>query len=231
MTRVLPLRSSMLATEHMRAAQHRRKFTSPRGTLGVETKVSEAVFFFWCLLGMVSIMSYRNADNSYSMWKGGPASTWFTAFALRVMGQVHRYVPQSQDSICNALMWLIEHCQLENGSFKENSHYQPLKLQGTLSTEAQETALYLTAFTVIGIRKAFDICPLLKISTALAKADTFLLENTLSTQSTFTLAIAAYALSLGDKSHRQFRSIVSALKRKASVKGIAGSTHSSASVY
>uniref|UniRef100_A0A671FPC3 Complement C5 n=1 Tax=Rhinolophus ferrumequinum TaxID=59479 RepID=A0A671FPC3_RHIFE len=167
--------------------------------------------------GMVSIMSYRNADNSYSMWKGGPASTWFTAFALRVMGQIHRYVPQSQDSICNALMWLIENCQLENGSFKE-SHYQPLKLRGTLSTEAQETALYFTAFTVIGIRKAFDICPLLKISTALAKADTFLLENTLSAQNTFTLAIAAYALSLGDKTHRQFRSIVSALKRKASVK-------------
>lgn len=168
--------------------------------------------------GMVSIMSYRNADYSYSMWKNGPANTWFTAFALRVMGQIHRYVPQSQDSICNSLMWLIEQCQLENGSFKENSHYQPLKLQGTLTTEARETALYLTAFTVIGIRKSIDICPLLRVSTALAKADTFLLENTLSAQSTFTLAIAAYALSLGDKTHRQFRSIISALKRKASVK-------------
>lgn len=59
-----------------------------------------------------------------------------------------------------------------------------------------------------------------KISTALTKADTFLLENTLSTQSTFTLAIAAYALSLGDKSHPQFHSIVSTLKRKALVKGM-----------
>nr|XP_054365064.1 complement C5 [Mirounga angustirostris] len=169
--------------------------------------------------GLVSIMSYRNVDYSYSMWKGGSASTWLTAFVLRVLGQVNKYINQNQNSICNALLWLVENSQLENGSFKENSHYQPVKLQGTLPIEAQENVLYLTAFTVIGIRKAFDICPTVKISMALTKADTFLLENTLSAQSTFTLAISAYALSLGDRSHPQFHSIVSALKKKALVKG------------
>ncbi|XP_062938108.1 complement C5 isoform X2 [Cynocephalus volans] len=169
--------------------------------------------------GLVSIMSFRNADHSYSMWKGGGASTWLTAFALRVLGQVNKYVEQNQNSICNSLLWLIENCQLENGSFKEKSQYLPIKLQGTLSLEARENTLYLTAFTVIGIRKTFDICPLVNINTALTKADTFLLENTLPAQSTFTLAIAAYALSLGDKTHPRFRSIVSALKREAVVKG------------
>uniref|UniRef100_A0A8C6E5B4 Complement C5 n=1 Tax=Moschus moschiferus TaxID=68415 RepID=A0A8C6E5B4_MOSMO len=169
--------------------------------------------------GMVSITSFRNADYSYSMWKGGSASTWLTAFALRVLGQISKYVDQNQNSICNSLLWLLEKCQLENGSFKENSDYQPVKLQGTLPVEAQEKTLYLTAFAVIGIRKSFDICPTEKISTAVSKADIFLHENALSTQSAFTLAIAAYALSLGDKAHPQFRSIVSALKKKAFVKG------------
>lgn len=169
--------------------------------------------------GLVSIMSYRNTDYSYSMWKGGSASTWLTAFALRVLGQVNKYINQDQNSICNSLLWLVENCQLENGSFKENSQYKPVKLQGTLPSEAQENTLYLTAFSVIGIRKAFDICPIMKINTALTKADTFLLENTHLDQSTFTLAIAAYALSLGDNTHPQFRSFVSALKKKASVKG------------
>uniref|UniRef100_A0A8C6RI27 Hemolytic complement n=1 Tax=Nannospalax galili TaxID=1026970 RepID=A0A8C6RI27_NANGA len=169
--------------------------------------------------GMVSIMSYKNADHSYSMWKGGSASTWLTAFALRVLGQVDKYVKQDQNSICNSLLWLIENCQLENGSFKENSNYLPIKLQGTLPVETQETTLYLTAFSVIGIRKAFDICPLEKISTALTKADSFMLENALPSKSIFTLAIVAYALSLGDRAHPSFRSIVSALKREALVKG------------
>uniref|UniRef100_A0A673U5T1 Complement C5 n=1 Tax=Suricata suricatta TaxID=37032 RepID=A0A673U5T1_SURSU len=169
--------------------------------------------------GMVSIMSYRNADYSYSMWKGGSASTWLTAFALRVLGQLNKYIEQNQNSICNTLLWLIENCQLENGSFKEKSDYQPIKLQGTLPVEAREKALYLTAFAVIGIRKSFDMCPLMKINAALTKAETFLLENTLSAQSTFTLAIGAYALSMGDRTHPQFRSIVLALKKKALVKG------------
>ncbi|XP_057580194.1 complement C5-like [Hippopotamus amphibius kiboko] len=169
--------------------------------------------------GMVSIMSFRNADYSYSMWKGGIASTWLTAFALRVLGQVSKYVDQNQNSICNSLLWLVENCQLENGSFKENSNYQPIKLQGTLPIEAREKTLYLTAFAVIGIRKAFDICPLEKVSTAVTKADAFLLENTLSARSTLTLAIAAYALSLGDKAHPRLRPIVSALKKEALVKG------------
>lgn len=52
-----------------------------------------------------------------------------TAFALRVLGQVSKYVDQEQNSICNSLLWLVENCQLENGSFKENSDYQPIKLQ------------------------------------------------------------------------------------------------------
>ncbi|KAM5298508.1 complement C5 [Ctenodactylus gundi] len=169
--------------------------------------------------GMVSIMSYRNLDYSYSMWKGGDSSTWLTAFALRVLGQVNKYVEQNQNSICNSLLWLVDNCQLENGSFKEHSHYHPIKLQGTLPVEAKQNALYLTAFTVIGIRKAFDVCPLMKISTALTKADNFLLENVLPSQNTFTLAIVAYALSLGDKMHPRFHSIVTALKKEASVKG------------
>lgn len=59
---------------------------------------------------------------------------WFlsqrlTAFALRVLGQISKYVDQNQNSICNSLLWLLEKCQLENGSFKENSDYQPVKLQ------------------------------------------------------------------------------------------------------
>ncbi|KAM7316887.1 hypothetical protein ACRRTK_024618 [Alexandromys fortis] len=170
--------------------------------------------------GLVSISSYRNRDYSYSMWKGGSASTWLTAFTLRVLGQVAKYVKQDQNSICNSLLWLVEKRQLENGSFQENSEYMPIKLQGTLPAEAQENALYLTAFSVIGIRKAMDICPLMKIDTALTKADSFLLAKALTSKSTFTLAIVAYALSLGDKTHPQFRSIVSALKREASVKAV-----------
>lgn len=66
-------------------------------------------------------------------------------------------------------------------------------------------------------------CRFQKINAALTRADAFLLEGAPSARSTFTLAIAAYALSLGDRTHPQFYSIVSGLKRKALVKGTARS--------
>uniref|UniRef100_A0A8D0PR72 Complement C5 n=1 Tax=Sus scrofa TaxID=9823 RepID=A0A8D0PR72_PIG len=167
-----------------------------------------------------SWIHFHCATHHFSAWvQANSIAIMLTAFALRVLGQASKYIDQDLNSICNSILWLVEKCQLGNGSFKENSEYQPIKLQGTLPIEAQENTLYLTAFAVIGIRKAFDLCPLMKISMALTKADTFLLENTRSTRSTFALAIAAYALSLGDKSHPQFRSIVSALKKEALVKG------------
>lgn len=46
-----------------------------------------------------------------------------------MLGQLNKYIKQNQNSICNTLLWLVENCQLENGSFKENSDYQPIKLQ------------------------------------------------------------------------------------------------------
>uniref|UniRef100_A0A8B9P1U9 Complement C5 n=1 Tax=Apteryx owenii TaxID=8824 RepID=A0A8B9P1U9_APTOW len=109
--------------------------------------------------GIVSILSFRNSDFSYSMWKNGQASTWLSAFALRIFGQVNQYISLDQISVCNSLLWLIDNCQMPDGSFNEFSTYQPVKLQGTLPTEAKEKSLYLTAFSVIGIEKTIKICP------------------------------------------------------------------------
>uniref|UniRef100_A0A8C8A813 Complement C5 n=1 Tax=Otus sunia TaxID=257818 RepID=A0A8C8A813_9STRI len=170
-------------------------------------------------LGIVSILSFRNSDFSYSMWKNGQASTWLTAFALRVLGEVNRYINLDQISICNSLLWLIDNCQMPDGSFSEFSNYQPVKLQGTLPREAEEKSLYLTAFCVIGIEKAIKICPTQKIHDAKNKAGDYLMKNVQSAQSPFTMAIASYALALVDLNHESARSAFSALKKEAFVIG------------
>ncbi|XP_072208870.1 complement C5 isoform X1 [Excalfactoria chinensis] len=169
--------------------------------------------------GIVSILSFRNSDFSYSMWKNGKASTWLTAFALRILGQVNQYINLDQISVCNSLLWLIDNCQMPDGSFSEFSDYQPVKLQGTLPREAKEKSLYLTAFSVIGIEKSIKICPTQKIHDAKNKAGDYLLKNAQSAQSPFTMAIISYALALVDLNHQAARSLFSALKREASVIG------------
>lgn len=52
-----------------------------------------------------------------------------TAFALRILGQVNQYINLDQISVCNSLLWLIDNCQMPDGSFSEFSNYQPVKLQ------------------------------------------------------------------------------------------------------
>uniref|UniRef100_A0A8B9PEZ1 Complement C5 n=1 Tax=Apteryx owenii TaxID=8824 RepID=A0A8B9PEZ1_APTOW len=169
--------------------------------------------------GIVSILSFRNSDFSYSMWKNGQASTWLSAFALRIFGQVNQYISLDQISVCNSLLWLIDNCQMPDGSFNEFSTYQPVKLQGTLPTEAKEKSLYLTAFSVIGIEKTIKICPTQRIHDARNRAVDYLLRNVQSAESPFTMAITTYALALVDLNHHSARSAFSALKKEAFVIG------------
>uniref|UniRef100_A0A8D2N1R1 Complement C5 n=1 Tax=Zonotrichia albicollis TaxID=44394 RepID=A0A8D2N1R1_ZONAL len=169
--------------------------------------------------GIVSISSFRNADCSYSMWKNGQASTWLTAFALRILGQVNQYINLDKMSICDSLLWLIDNCQMSDGSFHEFSNYQPVKLQGTLPREAKEKSLYLTAFSLIGIDKSMKICPTQKIHDARSRAGDYLAQNVQQAQSPFTMAITAYALALLDPNHGAAREAFSALRREAFVIG------------
>ncbi|XP_065709868.1 complement C5 [Patagioenas fasciata] len=187
--------------------------------LGPETLTSRTRLRRKMKEGIVSILSFRNSDFSYSMWKNGQASTWLTAFALRILGQVNQYINLDQISVCNSLLWLIENCQMPDGSFSEFSDYQAVKLQGTLPREAKEKSLYLTAFSLIGIEKSIQICPTQKIHDAKNKAGDYLMKNVQSAQSPFTMAITSYALALVDLNHLSARAAFSALKKEASVIG------------
>ncbi|XP_030063429.1 complement C5 [Microcaecilia unicolor] len=168
--------------------------------------------------GIISILSFRNKDFSYSMWNDNVPSTWLTAFALRIFGQVHRHVPLDEMAICNSILWLIDACQMKDGSFMEHSSYNPVKLQGTLPTKAKEKALYLSAFVLIGLHKAYHVCPTVQIKDAMNRAEEYVASAVESAHSTFTLAIATYALALGDPSRPAARSAFLALKKEALVK-------------
>ncbi|NWV22590.1 CO5 protein, partial [Origma solitaria] len=142
-----------------------------------------------------------------------------TAFALRVLGQVHPYINQEQNCLCNSLLWLIDNCQMPDGSFNEFSNYQPVKLQGTLPREPKEKSLYLTAFSIIGIDKSMKICPTQKIHDAKNRAGDYLMENVQGAQSPFTMAITSYALALVDLNHHSAQVTYAALKKEAFVTG------------
>ncbi|MEE6505087.1 hypothetical protein FKM82_005435 [Ascaphus truei] len=170
--------------------------------------------------GVTSILSFRNTDYSYSVWRDGDPSTWLTAFAMRIFGDVRKYVSIDHMSVCNTLLWLAQNCQSKDGSFKDKSSYQPVKLQGTSPIESNEKTLYLTAFVFIGFQKAYDMCPVVQVKETMNRAEEYLSKNVANAQSSFTLAICAYALALSNSFFTSTRYALATLKREANVLGV-----------
>ncbi|XP_053329516.1 complement C5 [Spea bombifrons] len=170
--------------------------------------------------GVTSILSFRKDDFSYSVWQDRDSSAWLTAFAVRIFSEIQNYVNIDQMSTCNTLLWLVENCQLQDGSFRDKSGYQPVKLQSTVPTEARERSLYLTAFVLIALKKAQRICPIAQVQNSINKAEEYLSDNVIGAQTTYSLAITAYALSLLDVTRLGVRTAVTKLKGEAYTKGI-----------
>uniref|UniRef100_UPI00398F0153 complement C5 n=1 Tax=Pristiophorus japonicus TaxID=55135 RepID=UPI00398F0153 len=179
--------------------------------LNMKTKMRE---------GITSIMSFQTRNvNSYSMWKDREASTWLTAFVLRVFAQVNEYLKLDEQSMCNTIIWLVSSCQNPDGSFREHSNYALRRLQGPLKDEAKERIVYLTAFTSIAIQKAFYICNTEVISNAIRKAHEYLSNSVENVKSTLVLAITAYALALKERRSRFSYRALEKLKYEAFVIG------------
>ncbi|KAL8174805.1 UNVERIFIED_CONTAM: hypothetical protein K2H54_054091, partial [Gekko kuhli] len=108
---------------------HYLERTNSWDVLGPATITSRTNIWRRMKEGIVRILSFQKKDFSYTMWKDGQSSAWMTAFALRILGQVSSYTSVEQASVCSSLAWMIEYCQMEDGSFREISSYQPVKLQ------------------------------------------------------------------------------------------------------
>ncbi|XP_070812032.1 complement C5 [Pituophis catenifer annectens] len=169
--------------------------------------------------GIISVLSFQTQDFSYSMWKDGEASTWITAFILKVFGQVRRYMPDQFGTVCNSLTWLIDICQMHDGYFREVADYKPIVLKGTFSDQERENRLYLTAFTLMAFSEYKKTCPFQKFADAENRAADYLLQNIVHSQNTFVLAIVIYALTQAKVNHPDLHSAYLRLKNEAQVKG------------
>ncbi|CAH2316664.1 complement C5 [Pelobates cultripes] len=170
--------------------------------------------------GFTSLISFRNVDFSYSIWRDSESSTWLTAFALRIFGDIQKYVTIDTSAICNSMLWLIENSQAKDGSFVEQATYKPTKMHVKIPTEARERSMYLTAFALIGLSKSYHMCKIEKVSEAIHKAEEYLSKNMASAQSTYSLAISAYALTLSDITMPGVKTAITKLKGEALYKGV-----------
>nr|QJF53848.1 complement component C3 precursor [Sinohyriopsis cumingii] len=155
----------------------------------------------WRLIneGIQQEKKYKKADGSYSVWTTTAASTWLTAFVLKVFCQVDKLsdVLKQEDDIWPGLEWLARSKQNADGSFKEEFRVYHREMQGT-----DIGHLSLTAFTLITLQECRTPDMVSQtVNAGIDKAMKYVEGNYKNINDMYVLAIAAYALAISKSPH------------------------------
>lgn len=132
-------------------------------------------------------LTYRRADGSFSAFGDSDpsGSLWLTAFVLKTFAQAEGLIFIDQEVLRSAADWILRH-QRPDGSFEPVGFLHHQELLGGLQGNTA-----LTAYVAIALQEAG--------ATASASAALAFLERQLDgIDDPYTMAIAAYALALGD---------------------------------
>uniref|UniRef100_A0A8C3XRS0 Uncharacterized protein n=1 Tax=Chelydra serpentina TaxID=8475 RepID=A0A8C3XRS0_CHESE len=106
--------------------------------------------------GYTQQMVYKKPDFSYAAFKHRPASTWLTAYVAKVFAMAQKLVSIENQVICGAVKWLILEKQKPDGIFQEDAPVIHGEMIG--GYKGAEPAVSLTAFVLIALEEAKDIC-------------------------------------------------------------------------
>ncbi|XP_044129389.1 complement C3-like [Bufo gargarizans] len=146
--------------------------------------------------GYIQQLVYRKTDNSYSAFTNRPASTWLTAYVVKVFSMAYKLVHIDIDILCGSIKWLLNEKQLPNGVFKEDApviHGE--MVGGTGNTEPDAS---LTAFVLIALVEAKSFCKdkVPNLQSGLDKSAAYLEDRVKTLKKTYSICITSYALSL-----------------------------------
>uniref|UniRef100_A0A673LBI7 Complement C3-like n=1 Tax=Sinocyclocheilus rhinocerous TaxID=307959 RepID=A0A673LBI7_9TELE len=141
-------------------------------------------------------LGYRKPDGSYAAWIDRPSSTWLTAYVAKVLAMANNLVIIEENVICSALKWLVLHKQLPDGSFKEESAVIHGEMGDVRGKDADAS---LTAFVVIAMQEARDICAESSLHESIRKAVSFLEGRLPQLTNPYAVAMTSYAMANANK--------------------------------
>lgn len=149
--------------------------------------------------GYAQQMTYRKPDNSYSAFTNRPASTWLTAYVVKVFAMAGSVMNVESDILCGAMKWLLDEKQLPIGAFKEDApviHGEMVGGSGHTDPDAS-----LTAFVLIALVEAKSFCEskIVDLNAKLEKSSTYLEGRLKTLKNPYSICITSYALSLVNK--------------------------------
>ncbi|KAJ8283257.1 hypothetical protein COCON_G00021070 [Conger conger] len=156
-------------------------------------------------------LAYRRTDNSYPPYSKEGASTWVTAYTVKVFSMAYPIIPVKEDHVCGPLLYLLREKQLATGAFKEDTPVYDASITG--GVRGYESSATLTAFVIIAMAEARVVgsCldpryPHIVPEALLRKAASHLKRQAPRLRRPYAVAITAYALALVNPTdHGPFR--------------------------
>ncbi|XP_045902795.1 venom factor-like isoform X2 [Micropterus dolomieu] len=171
--------------------------TSSWDSVGVERK-AEALRYI--RRGYENQLAYRKSDGSYPPYSREGASTWITAYVVKVFSMANSIVGINEQQVCDPLLYLAKNKQRFKGNFVEDNPVYSTTMTGGLRGDDPETTL--TAFVLIALAEAKQAgisCNDLNTNLELVISNTagYLSRALVKTgRRPYTVAIASYALAL-----------------------------------
>ncbi|XP_074487043.1 venom factor-like isoform X1 [Sebastes fasciatus] len=149
--------------------------------------------------GYENQLAYRKSDGSYPPYRREGASTWITAYVVKVFSMAHSIVGINEQQVCEPLLYLVNNKhRLPTGSFREDNPVYTTTMTGGLRGDDPE--ITLTAFVLVALaeaKKAGIRCTGPRVELAIHKTADYLKRALVRVgRRPYTVAIASYALAL-----------------------------------
>ncbi|XP_053075973.1 complement C3-like isoform X3 [Acinonyx jubatus] len=140
-------------------------------------------------------LAFRQDNSAFAAFQNRKASTWLTAYVVKVFSLAANLIVIKADVICGAVRWLILQRQKPNGVFQEDSPVIDQEMTGGYQ-ENKEKDVSLTAFVLIALEEAKDICndQVNSLERSMDKAGDYLEAHYRNLRRPYSVAIAGYAL-------------------------------------
>ncbi|XP_024424671.2 complement C3 [Desmodus rotundus] len=147
--------------------------------------------------GYTQQLAFRQPNSAFAAFQNRPSSTWLTAYVVKVFSLAANLIAIDSEVLCGAVKWLILEKQKPDGVFQEDGPVIHQEMIGGFRN-AEEKDVSLTAFVLIALQEAKDICEgqVNSLGGSINKAGDFLEAQYEKLQRPYTVAIAGYALAL-----------------------------------
>ncbi|KAJ4944610.1 hypothetical protein JOQ06_013153 [Pogonophryne albipinna] len=165
--------------------------------------------------GYENQLAYRKSDGSYPPYTREGASTWITAYVVKVFSMAHSIVGINEQQVCEPLLYLVNNKhKMSRGNFVEDNPVYSTTMTGGLRGDDPETTL--TAFVLIALAEANHAgisCVSSSVKVVIRKTAEYLKRALVTPgRRPYTVAIASYALALlgKDQNYNPTQSLLSA---------------------